>query len=250
MVGGDALQGVIFSVPTAGGPLTLLHEFAGGALDGSSPFGSLLLSESEDGATLYGMTGLGGDADIGVVFSISTAGGDITLLHEFSGAEDGSFPYGSLTLSGDGSTLYGMTSGGGYRDAGVIFSIPAAGGDITLLHEFAGGGGDGRSPMLGRLTLSGNGSTLYGMTLEGGDAEAGVIFSIPVSGGPTVLLHEFAGDDADGGRPYGSLTLSGNGSTLYGMTLEGGDYGRGVIFSIPAAGGAVTLMHEFAGGKR
>ena len=46
------------------------------------------------------------------------------------------------------------------------------------------------------------------------------------------LLESFGGAPADGASPeYGELTLSDNGSTLYGMTFEGGTDGRGVIFS-------------------
>ncbi|NCO40959.1 MAG: hypothetical protein COZ06_27590 [Armatimonadetes bacterium CG_4_10_14_3_um_filter_66_18] len=46
---------------TAGADVTLLHEFAGGASDGSGPRGDLTLSDS----TLYGMTGQGGVATPG-----------------------------------------------------------------------------------------------------------------------------------------------------------------------------------------
>ena len=168
--GGDDDDGVIFSIGTDGSGMTILHEFAGGADDGDTPYGSLVLS----GSTMYGMTILGGSNASGVIFSIGTDGSDITLLHEFSGgADDGKRPEGSLVLSD--STLYGMTRLGGDDDSGVIFSIGTDGSGMTLLHEFAGGAGDGASPR-GNLVLSG--STLYGMTPEGGDDDCGVIFSI------------------------------------------------------------------------
>ncbi len=44
---------------------TNLHEFAGGASDGSYPRGSLTL----DGSRLYGMTFSGGDTGVGTVFN-------------------------------------------------------------------------------------------------------------------------------------------------------------------------------------
>jgi uncharacterized repeat protein (TIGR03803 family) len=155
-----------------------LHEFAGG--NGRYPYGSLTLS----GSTLYGMTYYGGDDDLGVVFKIETDGTGFSLLHEFAGgANDGRYPYGSLTLSG--STLYGMTyHGGGVDDLGVVFKIETDGTGFSLLHEFAGEPDDGAGPR-GSLTLSG--STLYGMTPGGGDNSDGVIFSVtapsPPSGG-------------------------------------------------------------------
>ena len=43
----------------------------------------------------------------------------------------------------------------------------AAPAEITILHEFAGGAGDGGEPFFARVTLTGN--TLYGMTSGGGE---------------------------------------------------------------------------------
>jgi len=238
--GGDFDMGVIFSIETNGSGFTLLHEFAGGGSDGRGPYGSdLTLS----GSTLYGMTSQGGDANMGVVFSIGTDGSAFTLLHEFAGgASDGNGPFGSLTLSG--STLYGMTYGGGDANMGVIFSIGTNGSAFTLLHEFAGGGSDGYGPAYSSLNLSG--STLYGMTVNGGDSNIGVVFKVETSGSGFTLLHEFAGGGSGGANPYGSLTPSG--STLYGMTVNGGDSSNGVVFSIETNGSGFTLLHEFAGG--
>ena len=116
--GGDHNDGVIFKVNTDGTGYNHLREFTGGADDGGGPFGSLILS----GSTLYGMTSHGGDDDYGTVFQVNTDGGSYGLLHEFTGyPEDGRVPCGSLTLSG--STLYGMTYGGGDYNFGVVFAL-------------------------------------------------------------------------------------------------------------------------------
>jgi uncharacterized repeat protein (TIGR03803 family) len=230
--GGDADgDGVIVSIPVTGGTPTVLASFNG--TDGSSPVGGLTLS----GSTLYGMTSAGGTDDYGVIFSIPVTGGTPTTLLSFNGT-DGFSPEGSLTLSG--STLYGMANRGGAGGKeggggdGVIFSIPVAGGTPTVLASF--NGIDGQWPY-GSLTLEG--STLYGMTNDGGtapgpDGSYGTIFSIPVTGGTPTVLASFNG--TDGGSPLGSLTLSADGSTLYGMTFQGGLYNDGVVFaqSVPA----------------
>jgi alpha-tubulin suppressor-like RCC1 family protein len=55
---------------------------------------------------------LGGDYADGVLFGISTTGDAPKFVYSFGG-KNGSAPRGSLTLSPDGSTLYGLTSAGG-----------------------------------------------------------------------------------------------------------------------------------------
>ncbi|HOX39357.1 MAG TPA: PEP-CTERM sorting domain-containing protein [Candidatus Brocadiia bacterium] len=234
--GGDDDAGAIFRLGTDGGGFTLLHEFD--VNDGQWPQGSLTLS----GSTLYGMAVSGGSGTYGTVFSIGTDGNDFTLLHEFAGGgNDGSMPYGSLTL--DGSTLYGMTYMGGDSARGTIFRMGTDGSGFTLLHEFAGGGSDGAYPSAD-LTFSG--STLYGTTFRGGDSNLGAIFSMNTDGSGFTLLHEFAGGAADGNGPLGNVTL--DGSTLYGTTFRGGDSNLGTIFSMGADGSGFALLHEFAGG--
>ena len=96
----------------------VLHSFEGGTNDGEAPLGSLILS----GTNLYGMTITGGKQDLGTIFEFNTKTGVLTLLHSFEGGTaDGEFPFGSLILSG--TTLYGMTNGGGAKNLGVIFSL-------------------------------------------------------------------------------------------------------------------------------
>ena len=56
------------------------------------------------------------------------------------------------------------------------------------------------------------------MTSSGGTNNDGTVFSIPVSGGTPTTLFSFDGTHGD--DPWGSLML--NGSTLYGMTYDGG----------------------------
>ena len=155
---------------------TTLLSFSGN--NGANPV-DLTLS----GATLYGTTEDGGASGYGTVFSLPVSGGTPTTLLTFSTTNgNGVSPTRDLTLSG--STLYGMTSSGGTKQLGTVFSLPVSGGPPTVLLSFSGS--NGQDP-LGGLTLSG--STLYGMTAEGGANGDGTVFSIPVSGGaPTTLL--------------------------------------------------------------
>ena len=237
--GGVSNEGVVFSIRTGGTDFTLLHSFTATVDDGENPWGSLI----SDGSTLYGMTRYGGASDEGVIFSIRTGGTDFTLLHSFTGAlNDGENPHCSLIL--DGSTLYGMTYSGGASDGGVVFSIQTGGTDFTLLHSFTASVNDGGYPF-GSLIL--DGSTLFGMTLGGGAADDGVVFSIRTGGTDFTLLHSFTGALNDGDDPQGSLIL--DGSTLFGMTLSGGaaNTNNGVVFSIQTGGTDFTLLHSFTG---
>ncbi len=219
----------------------LLHEFAGGTSDGSSPNGSLTLSNNY----LYGMTYSGGTSDQGTVFRMSVNGGPVEILHNFSGSASGN-PWGG-TLLVDGSNIYGMT----YRGGGNVFKIDTANGNaFTALHTFTGAPGDGVSPN-GSLVLVG--SDLYGMTEGGWDAgdnyKPGTIFKVSTSGGPTTILHYFTGAPSDGSAPVGSLTVSG--SNLYGMTTTGGNGGvgdMGTIFKTDVSGSQYSVIHNFAGG--
>jgi uncharacterized repeat protein (TIGR03803 family) len=220
--GGNSDNGTIFSIGTDGSSFTLLHEFAGGADDGSTPWGSLVI----DTGTLYGMTQIGGDSNKGTIFSIGADGTNFTLLREFAGGvDDGAYPMGSLII--DSGTLYGTTQRGGDLDEGTLFSMGTDGNGFTLLHEFAGGADDGRRPYSSPLLDSG---TLYGTTTEGGDSNRGTIFSIGADGTDFTLLREFAGGADDGRYPLGSLLM--DTGVLYGLTSQGGDSNYGTLFSM------------------
>ena len=155
--------------------------------------------------------------------AVLPAWGEATILHDFdSSGGDGYDPYGGVTLVGD--TLFGMTWMGGSGGQGVIYSTNTDGSGYSLLHEFAGGPGDGALP---HSVLTYGGGKLYGTAWGGGDSDLGVIFQINTDGTGYTHLHEFAGGSA-GANPYSSPTLDGD--WLYGMTNEGGTDNKGVVF--------------------
>ncbi len=234
----DGSLGSIFSINTNGSGFDVLHYFIT-VSDGGGPTGSLAVA----GPTLYGMTPVGGPNQGGTIFRINTDKTGWQVLHSFGSiANDGTNPYGDLTLSG--STLYGMTSLGGTHHHGAVFRIDTDGGNYQILYNFTGpSNNDGETPT-GGLTLSG--STLYGMTSQGGSSLSyGAIFQINTDGSGYQQLYAFTGQ-TDGGAPQGSLTLSG--STLYGMTMQNGGVPdpAGSVFSLgvtpgPGAGLAVDF---------
>ncbi|MGD2279514.1 MAG: hypothetical protein PVH45_05425, partial [Candidatus Omnitrophota bacterium] len=231
-------NGTIFSIGTDGSDFTLLHRFS--RLDGTQPYGSLSL----DSGTFYGMTSYGGAEWAGSVFSIETDGTGFDNIYDFGyGYDDGAYPWGDLVV--DSGRLYGMTSGGGYDDSGVVFSMNTDGTDHNLLYEFEYGlGADntGNRPYGGLLLDSG---VLYGMTSQGGAEGRGTIFSIGVGGEDFTVMHHFGG--AAGIEPKGSLILA-NG-VLYGMASNGA-LGRGTIFSVGTDGSDFTVLSDFSNDGR
>ncbi len=237
---GAMLAGSVFKINNDGAGYQVLHDFGTAPNDGYCPFGSLTLL----GSTLYGMTPSGGAGGfgLGTIFQVNTDGSGYQVLHSFGiAANDGVYPYASLTLAG--TTLYGMTSGGGAYGAGTIFQINSDGTGYQVLYSFGGVANDGVYPY-GSLTLSG--TTLYGMTQVGGVYGLGTIFQINTGGTGYQVLYSFAGYPNDGEYPTSSLTLSG--TTLYGMTAHGGSgdgYGSGTIFQINTSGAGYQVLYDF-----
>jgi uncharacterized repeat protein (TIGR03803 family) len=177
------------------------------------------------------------------------------LVHAFTGGKnDGRTPTFESSLTVSGPYLYGMTQDGGQSSNGVLFQIQTDGTGLKLVHTFngwavlnpAGSKEDGAYPV-GTPVLSG--STLYGMTEEGGSGDGlgyglGTVFSVNTDGSGFQVLHSF-GALNDGYAPQGSLILSG--STLYGMTEAGGTNGisAGIIFSIGTNGSGYQILHSF-----
>ena len=216
-LGGPNFYGNVFSVGVNGTNYQNLVSFTGnsGTASGDNPCGSLILA----GTTLYGMTEYGGTNSDGNVFSVGVNGANYENLLSFTGtagASSGLHPLGSLTLIG--TTLYGLTSRGGGKGDGNIFSVGINGNNYQNLVSFTGTGGSasGLNP-LGSLTLSN--TTLYGMTADGGADSAGNIFGVGTDGTGYQNLVSFTGTSgsASGLVPFGSLTVSN--TTMYGMTF-------------------------------
>ncbi|HUD45727.1 MAG TPA: choice-of-anchor tandem repeat GloVer-containing protein [Candidatus Baltobacteraceae bacterium] len=176
------------------------------------------------------------------------------LVHAFRGGKsDGRTPTYEASLTPAGPYLYGMTQDGGQYNNGVLFQIKTDATPIKIVHAFngwavlnmTGSKEDGALPC-GTPVL--DGSTLYGMTQEGGsngfEYGEGTVFSVNTNGGGFQVLHSF-GALNDGYNPRGSLILSG--STLYGMTEAGGTNGisEGIIFSIGTDGSGYQILHSF-----
>ena len=195
--------------------------------------------------TLIFMIGaLGGQADGQMDGPVSAALPPFAVLHSFNpNSGDGSaINWSSLTLSG--TTLYGTTADGGANGKGIIFKFDTKKNIETVLHSF-GGTSDGADPTWS-LTLSG--TTLYGMTWQGGTSGWGTIFKFDTKKNVETVLYNFGGT-SDGANPSTSLILSE--TTLYGMTCWGGAgatyHGNGTVFAFDTKKNVQTVLYNFRG---
>jgi uncharacterized repeat protein (TIGR03803 family) len=229
---GYAGCGVVFKL--SGENETVLHRFCSVGnycTDGAEPWGGVVMDAS---GALYGTTNEGGSAGNGVAFKL--VGTKETVLHSFTGGEDGAYLTSDLLLDGMGN-LYGTDAYGGDIDCdypygcGVVFKL--AGKHLSVLHSFKGPP-DGESPSAS-LVLDAQGN-LYGTTTAGGESyNAGTVFELSPSG-KEHILHRFRVTykvQHDGELPYTSVVRDSQGN-LYGTTGQGGLNGDGVVYEITA----------------
>ncbi len=215
-VGGTYDFGTIYSYNAFNNQYKTLYSFSGtrvsGRPDGAHPVGRLAYA----GGVLYGVTtagyGVGGSAmntcfdqaGCGTVFSFAlgqdTATPTDTIIHTFTGLNDGAGPRAGLILSGN--TLYGTTTFGGAPDpvtgtlgcfgalgCGSIYSVDLSPTPTyTNLYFFNGGENDGSAPAT-ELTDGGAG-ILYGDTQAGGGVGCGgggcgTVYSLNVNAAAT-----------------------------------------------------------------
>ena len=174
------------------------------------------------------MTAAGGNEGEGVIFSLNPAAPTPTPTAT------------STPDSGEGVMLSSSPAGITPTPTATPTSTPQF---FETLFSFECSSATGKE-LHGRLTLDPNGTTLYGMTREGGQHDFGVVFSIDTSGASYTVLHDFAGGDSDGATSdHGYVVQSGD--HLYGMTTNGGHHDDGVIFKIKTDGHSFQLLHKF-----
>jgi uncharacterized repeat protein (TIGR03803 family) len=222
-------NGTAFSLPTAGGTATTLHNFSG-----PSPFGPGNATLLNVKGTFYGTSGVGGNSSAGSVFTIVPTTAAQTTVYNFTGGADGGAPDGGLI--NDTSTLYGVATSGGAHKTGAIFSINPTTNAQTVLYSFPAGAQAPNGPL---VLVKG---VLYGTTQIGGNDHAGSVFGFNPSKKTLTTVYSFKGGP-DGGFPLSGLTQ--NGGYLYGTTQLGGTGQAGTLFSLDIATGAQAVLYPF-----
>ena len=171
-------------------------------------------------------------------FSLFTylCSGQYNVLLYFNN-NNGEFPFGGLTLSGN--IMYGTTDGGGAQGEryGNVFSIHTDGSGFKQLWVFT----DTNDMEPSNLILVGK--TLFGATIGGNyQGYYGTIFSIDSNGNNYKKLHVF--NDTIGSQSNSLTYVSGK---LYGTAWSGGLYNGGCIFSIDTNGNNYKDIYDFDG---
>ncbi len=109
----SAEGGTIFE---SSGPRCNFIERLSGA---EGPIGGSLALDAT--GNLYGTTCGDGAKQLGNVFKLAPANGGwtYTSLYDFAGGDDGSCPYGTVSMDSNGN-LYGTASAGGANSKGVV----------------------------------------------------------------------------------------------------------------------------------
>jgi hypothetical protein len=248
--------GIVFKLtPTASGYTeSVAYEFAGGS-DGYSPLAGLTLGPS---GALYGATLLGGNGSscgsptegCGTVFELkpSSSGYTETILHRFTGGDDGATPGSPPIFSG--RTLYGTAAtGGGHPSCGGAPINPGCGivyklvpehsrYKFSVIHSFGGEPNDAANAFAGLVESHG---VFYGVGQYGGKSNEGAVFSVTPTGSEKMLT---TFDGSNGAYPTATLALGAHGR-LYGTSeFGGGSRNAGVVFSVQP-GFAQRVLYSF-----
>lgn len=239
--GGPASEGNVVKI-TPAGELSTLYDFCTRphCLDGRQPYTPPILGI--DG-NLYGVTTEGGStanggAGWGTVYKL-TLDGHLTTLYAFCTGDlpclDGDSPTGVMQAA-DG-TLYGTANEGGQFDGGTLFKLTSSG-KFSVVHNFCSFANcaDGQWPS--SAPIQGTDGNLYGVTGQGGKADAGVLYDLTPSGRFNVVHTFLCYTSCNFGGHPASVTQDEAGN-LIGSTFGGGAYGQGTIFEI-------TPTHQYS----
>jgi uncharacterized repeat protein (TIGR03803 family) len=202
--------------------------------------------------SLYGTTMQGGTYDLGTVFELTphaSSGGawTLTVLHNFHGDGDGTFPGAGVIVATDGA-IYGTTSQGGALGVGSVFRLKLVSG--TWEEKVLSSLNEGEGAPTG-LAL-GPGGVLYGQTADN------VIFELtpPTVAGGAWTFQSLYSAYANISQP--SITVGPTGA-IYWTTPNGGAstacgiiQGCGALMELlpPATSGGTwtpVVLHNFTG---
>jgi uncharacterized repeat protein (TIGR03803 family) len=230
-VGGPSDFGTVYKFDRTTGKLTTVYAFQLNDTDGFYPQAGLVAF----GPFLYGTTYAGSVNDGGTIFKVDPATDAVTTVVSFGSLPQPRGQNSASPLIASGSFLYGTT----HNDAspngpGMVFKFDPGTGAVTMLTTTA--------------TINGNifeglvpaGSFLYGVASF--PASAGSVFKLDPATGAVITVVDL---QRSGIVPRVPVGLCFDGTFLYGMTVFGGNLGRGTIFKLDPTSGTVTMLVSF-----
>jgi len=195
------------------GTMTTIYSFCQhGCSGGAQPSGPLIVGNDN---YLYGTTPTGGNqSGEGVVFKLSPSG-DETVLHSFTGGDDGGEPISGVMLASD-RNYYGITlKSGQFGYCGIVYRITPKSNFSTVFTFDCSQSGS--STVLMQHT---NG-LLYGMTSYGGlYYPNGVIYSLDLGLPPFVRLTQGTGRPGSSGGILGQGFIGTTSVTFNGVPAK------------------------------
>jgi uncharacterized repeat protein (TIGR03803 family) len=173
-----------------------------------------------------------------------------TILYNFAGGSDGSYP---ICVVLNGGNIYGLTNAGGANSSGTFFELTPTGlgqWKESVLYSFPDLDGGGLNGGLSQDAAGNFYGTIYAYQGFSGN-NYGSLFQLTQSS-PGVwtenVLYAFTNGD-DGGSPR-SIPIFDSAGNLYGTTISGGTADFGLVFEFsPSAGGVwnETVLYDFTG---
>ncbi len=228
--------GVLFEYDPSTSIYTKKYDFDN--TNGSKPMGSLVQATN---GKLYGLTYQGGTNGQGVLFQYDPSASIYTKKYDFNYNTSGSSPMGSLIQATNGK-LYGVTYNGGVNGDGVLFQYDPSTSVYTKKFDFSGST-SGR--YIASSLMQASDGNLYGMSIQGGANNFGVIYQFNPSTSVYTKKIDFNGT-VNGANPYGALMQASDGM-LYGMTYSGGTNNGGTLFQYDPTNSICNKKIDFIG---
>lgn len=236
--GGTNDVGTIYSANADGSGFQKNYDFSTFA-PGKNP--AAALTENTPGE-FYGTTKNGGSYNAGTLFKYNPGLNTYTVLINFrNNGDSGAYPQSKLLKALNGK-FYGVASAGGQNARGVIFEFDPAGNNFQVKHDFDFVNGLITDTASSHSLMQAPNGKIYGCTDGGGINGTGALFECDGNGDNYLKLKDF--DAASGSFPTAEMVVGPDGK-LYGMTVRGGVYGFGTVFSYDLINDVLANIHDF-----
>ena len=213
-------QGGVFKI-TPGGKFTLIDGFVSTSAVGDGP--SIGVTMGSDGR-LYGTTGAGGTDSNGTIYRMTTAGTNVTALHNINNNTEGANGTGgngvdseNLLLPATDGKFYGANFGGGIGNQGAIYQLTSAGVFSSFLFDGTTKPNFGTNPSAPLMQHT-NGTIFGNNTGWGPSGTAGTFFSLNIGASPFIRLVS----PVPGGNEGSQIGILGQGFSASSVVKFGG----------------------------